>query len=271
MTKYLTVQEAAEIRGVTCQRIRQMCSNGSLAGARRQGSQWRIPTTAHAELATAQISHPGCSSEALAKIPADKRQQALRRVKIIKQLEDFAARFMNSGGGRIEAIKAFSEQQGIKMRTLQRWIQSYHSEGLAGLVDRRGRGVGQATISPGAWETFKSMYLSQQRLSVKLCWQNIKYLNSRDKLGWQVPSLRRMQQLATEQIPRPVRVLHREGIEAYNAKCAPYIQADPDSVEPGQIWIGDHHQCNCWVRHRGRWVRPWLTAWQDMRSRAIVG
>jgi len=46
---------------------------------------------------------------------------------------------------------------------------------------------------------------------------------------------------------------------------------DPDSVAPGAVWIGDHHQCNCWVRHHGKWMRPWLTAWEDMRSRAITG
>jgi len=45
--------------------------------------------------------------------------------------------------------------------------------------------------------------------------------------------------------------------------------SDPDSIEPGGVWVGDHHQLNCWIKYRGRWHRPWLTAWQDMRSRAI--
>jgi transposase InsO family protein len=66
-------------------------------------------------------------------------------------------------------------------------------------------------------------------------------------------------------------VLHREGLAAYEAKCAPYIERDPDSIEPGQAWVGDHHQFNCWVRYRNTWVRPWITAWEDMRSRMIVG
>ena len=68
-----------------------------------------------------------------------------------------------------------------------------------------------------------------------------------------------------------MRVLHREGTTKYEALCAPYILKDINTIKPGEIWVGDHHQCNCWVLYRNRWVRPWLTAWQDMRSRALIG
>jgi putative transposase len=80
-----------------------------------------------------------------------------------------------------------------------------------------------------------------------------------------------MYNLVSKRIPLPAQILHREGQAAYDAKCAPYIQTNPDSIEPGQIWVGDHSQFNCWIRHRGQWIRPWLTAWEDMRSRVIVG
>ena len=80
-----------------------------------------------------------------------------------------------------------------------------------------------------------------------------------------------MHRLIDDRILLAVQVLHREGLAAYEAKCAPYIEVDPDSVEPGQVWVGDHSEFNCWIRHAGRWVRPWVTAWEDYRSRAIVG
>ncbi len=47
--------------------------------------------------------------------------------------------------------------------------------------------------------------------------------------------------------------------------------ANSGAVAAGQIFVGDHHMFNCWVWNRGRWVRPWITAWGDFRSRAIVG
>jgi transposase InsO family protein len=126
-------------------------------------------------------------------------------------------------------------------------------------------------ISADALKLFESMYLTQQRLSVKTCWQNICYVNKDQDKGWKVPKLPFMYRYVKGQIPLGIQVLHREGLAAYEAKCAPYIQVDPDSIEPGQVWVGDHSQFNCWIRHRGRWIRPWITAWEDMRSRMIVG
>jgi transposase InsO family protein len=72
-------------------------------------------------------------------------------------------------------------------------------------------------------------------------------------------------------VPKPVLILHRDGQRAYDAQCATYIQPDLNDVAAGQIWIGDHHQFDFWIRHRDKWVRPWVTAWMDMKSRCIVG
>lgn len=37
------------------------------------------------------------------------------------------------------------------------------------------------------------------------------------------------------------------------------------------IWCADHHPCDAIVNFKGKLVRPWLTAWEDVRSRKIVG
>ncbi|MGD0077217.1 MAG: transposase domain-containing protein [Sedimentisphaerales bacterium] len=211
-------------------------------------------------------------NSALSEIPANKRDEAIRRVGTVKDFEDFAARTIRENGTRSEAFAVYSRQHNIPLRTLQRWIANYRDEGITGLVDMRGRGEGNGdTISEEAFDLFKSMYLDQRRLSLKMCWQNIRYENRRQKKGWTIPNLRTMYNLVNRRIPLPVQILHREGQAAYDAKCAPYIQTNPDSIEPGQIWVGDHSQFNCWIRHKGQWIRPWLTAWEDMRSRVIVG
>jgi putative transposase len=139
-------------------------------------------------------------------------------------------------------------------------------------MDSRGKdGDIEEVISPGAFEMFKAMYLTQQRLTVKTCWQNINYENRNQKRGWRIPNLRGMYRYIEKHIPLSVQVLHREGLTAYEAKCSPYIEIDPDSIEPNQVWVGDHSQFNCWVRHQNKWVRPWMTVWQDLKSRMIVG
>ena len=59
---------------------------------------------------------------------------------------------------------------------------------------------------------------------------------------------------------------------------AGYITRDWETVEPGEIWFGDHHQFDVAIRTPDdskkcgcRAERPWLTAWMDARSRFFIG
>ena len=139
-----------------------------------------------------------------------------------------------------------------------------------GLVDNRGGVTECSAFSKDAQDFFKALYLTPQQMSVKLCYDMTAYQSKKLGLGWQIPSLRSVQAFASE-IPEHIRVLYRDGKAAYDAKFAPYIEREPESIAPGSWWTGDHHQFNLFVRHRGRWVRPWVTAWEDMGSRAAVG
>jgi len=208
-------------------------------------------------------------SSELLNVPANKRNKALKQLGLI---QEFAGFVKTIGRTRSEALGVFCSQKSISKRTFQRWLAKYKAQGLIGLVDTRGGGkfISQ-TISPEAFELFKSMYLTEQQMTVKACWQNICFINKNESHNWKVPPLQYMYRIVKRRIPMPVQVLHREGLAAYEAKCAPYIQTDPDSVEPGQVWVGDHSEFNCKVFYRGKWIRPWLTAWMDMRSRTIVG
>jgi len=205
-------------------------------------------------------------------IPVDKRDAAMRRSGIVQEFEEFAGLTIRERGTRSEALAVYSAQHKIPVRTLQRWIAQFRDFGVDGLVDTRGRGGRcEEVISAEAFDAFKGLYLTQQRLPLKQCWTILMHINRKENKGWTIPSCRVMYNIIKERIPLPALTIYREGRAAYEAKYAPYIQADPDSVEPGQVWVGDHHQFNCWIRHGGRWVRPWITAWEDMRSRVIVG
>jgi len=205
-------------------------------------------------------------------LPADKREDAIKKLGIIHRFEKISSEHIRNGGTRTEALGIYAAQTGVGERTIKRWIMKYHRQGLLGLVDLRGGDCNiEEVISPGAFELFKSMYLTQQRLTVKTCWQNIHYENRNQNRKWMIPSLRGMYRYIEKHIPLSVQILHREGLAAYEAQCAPYIEIDPDSIEPNQVWVGDHSQFNCWVRHQNRWIRPWMTIWQDLKSRMIVG
>ena len=265
---YLDIQETAERLGCTSRRVQQLCVTGKLPGAFKTDGDWQIPVTADARL-VARISY--LVSRDMLDIPADKRQEATDRLGVITEFEKITACCIRNGGTRTEAVARFTTETNIAIRTLERWIHKYRDLGLMGLVDTRGGKFTSQILSPDAFALFKSMYLTQQRLSVRTCWQNINYINRSEKKNWNIPTLRTMYNYIEKNIPMGVLVLHREGLAAYEAKCAPYIQTDPDSILPGQIWVGDHHQFNCSIRYRNEWIRPWITCWEDMRSRKIVG
>ncbi len=266
MSEYLDIKKAAELFGWTRRHVCRLCEDGNLPGAVKVGGHWKIPRTADPRLAMPE-NLPNLNE--LHNIPANKRDEALRCLGVIRDFERFVDAF---AGKRSGALAIYVTQEKVTKRSLERWMAKYRTQGLLGLVDTRGGGKFISDmISDEAFELFKSMYLTQQRLSVKTCWQNICFKNKDEQKGWKIPSLQFMYRYIKNQIPLSVQILHREGLNAYVAKCAPYIETDPDSVAPGQIWVGDHSQFNCWVRHRGKWIRPWVTAWQDMRSRTIVG
>jgi len=272
MTDSVDIKKAAELLGRTERQIRFMCTKGTLSGAVKNGNRWKIPITAHPKLNIAGDSQELLNSAELRNVPANKRQEALQRLGILQDFKKFAAEFVSNSGSRNEAFTVYASQHETSKRTLERWNARYREQGLIGLVDMRGGGKFiSRMISPEAFEVFKSMYLTQQQLGIKTCWQNICYINRSEDKGWKVPPLHFMYRYVKNHIPLTVQILHREGLAAYEARCAPYIQTDPDSIVPGQVWVGDHSQLNCWIRYRGKWIRPWITAWLDMRSRCIVG
>jgi len=270
--KEYTSKEAAKIIGVRRRHINGLCEAGKMAGAKKANGRWLIPATAHPKLAAAAGICTPADSQQLAELPAAAREKALRRAGLIERFNEFAAAAIDRGVNRSESLAAFARQAGIGARSLERWLADYRRAGATGLIDGRlANGREKEAISPEAWELFKSMWLDQRQLSVKLCWQNVSYVNKSEQKGWRIPTLAKMYRLIDQNIPVPVRVLLREGLGAYEARCAPYVETDPDSIEAGAAWVGDHSVFNCWIHDRGRWIRPWLTAWQDMRSRMIVG
>ncbi len=268
----VNIKKAAHLLGYTGQHVRRLCITRELRGAFKHGRSWRIPVSAHPKLSG--VKRPDDLSRELdmLDIPANKKDAALKRLGLIREFEGYAARMVQGGKSRTESKQLFCSSHTIGVRSLSRWLTLYRDQGLIGLVDTRGGAVFiSQMISAEAFEIFKAMYLTPQQLTVKTCWRNICFINTDQSRGWKVPSYQTMVRHVSRQIPLAATVLHREGLAAYEAKCAPYIESDPDSVQPGQIWIGDHHQFNCFVRHRGKWIRPWVTAWEDMRSRMLAG
>jgi putative transposase len=273
MTEFLSVSDAAIRLGCSERHIQRMCIEGKLPGAGGEGGIWSIPVTAHLKLANDSIQKLTESGELL-NVPNHKREKALKRLGIVQEALTLSIKWQREGRKQREALSYYcrTHSPALGLRSLQRWVRHWKEEGLVGLIDTRGGGKFEnELISPEAFELFKSMYLTQEQRSVKQCHSMVQFFKKDQGLDWRIPPIRTMYRLVDDRIPMPVQVLMREGLQVYEAKCAPFVLIDPDSIEPGQVWMGDHSQFNCWVRYQNRWIRPWLTAWIDMRSRMLVG
>jgi hypothetical protein len=270
MIKYYNIAEAGPLLGLSESQVRRMCEAGKLPGAEKIAGIWQIPITASPKLVPRRLPMSAQTLAAFKEVSKKKTDEALRRLALVREFIDFRKiHEQKYGNNRESSYRTFCAKHGIVKRTLQRYLAAYY-RGAEYLVDYRGINT-QCKFSDEAWELFKYWYLRPIRLTVRMCWDLVLAENTKGGFGWLIPSLRACQQKVLRDLPKAQQILAREGMAAYTSKCSPYIETDYDSVEPGDVWVGDHHQCDCWVRHRESWIRPWITSWQDMRSRMQVG
>jgi len=268
----LSTPEAAARLGVSPQAVRKRCAAGMMPGARRVDGTWRIPVSADPRLVENPVNETPSDADvdAMKAVNVKKREAALRRVGLITEAEAFCRAAAREGIGRTDVLRHFARAHDLAFRSLQRWIRAYHRDGIAGLIDKRRGTPGHGhPFSPEAQDRLKELYLHGNKPDLAACWRIVALEGKKN--GWQVPPYDCVRRWVDKSIPLPTRVLYREGPSAYTAKCEPYILKDFESIPPGSVWVGDHHQLNISVRHRGRWIRPWLTAWIDMRSRKVMG
>ncbi|MGB2985133.1 MAG: DNA-binding domain-containing protein [Phycisphaerae bacterium] len=169
----------------------------------------------------------------------------------------------------------------ISLRALQTWKRSYNAlgadgqiQGVEGLIDHRGEhpagGGAHDSRSVAAIEYFYSLYHVQRGPTIKTC--HTLTLAKARKEGWTWPAsysaTRKWLELNDD---RAVTCLFREGRQAWQHKQMAYIQVDWEAIEPGDLFVCDHHQMDLWCEADGKQLRPWFTAIQDCRSRCIVG
>jgi putative transposase len=146
------------------------------------------------------------------------------------------------------------------------------------------RGVGQAGLVDSRWKTaaadddprrpdpflafVREMWLSPRKPRLTSCTRpRASRPSSRAGGSASYKTCQRM----IDAIPAPVKIRYREGAKAFTDKAEPFIERDYSTLRSNEIWCGDHHQLDLIITHEGKHCRPWLTAWQDVRSRKIVG
>lgn len=196
-------------------------------------------------------------------------------------------------GERIETataayLQALKREQAIDLGavTLYRWRKAYRREGDAGLLDRRWKRENNSIpkddpfLAEAARLYLGRDYLAENQVSAMTCWEMAR--NKANQMGWRVWSYRSTVQYLREKTNPAERVMRRFGEKAFEDRIETYWERDYTDLAANELANADHHVFDVWVRvgyetdritgevkpiHK----RPWLTAFQDCRSRKITG
>lgn len=211
------------------------------------------------------------TSETVACGTADKGVQeiALKRLEVLNFWEQTKAKLPYSVPVS-ESVRIVTSRYHLSAACLYSWKKKYDKAGVNGLLPspklREKRG--SYSMPTAAHEYLLALYLDERKRTVAHCFR---LLSAKAEIeGWELPSVRTVQRIIGN-IPLAVRMAARETSKTVYDKVLPYTQRDHSKILANQVWVGDHFRCDFFVKGKnGKWVRPWLTAWLDMRSRKFV-
>lgn len=203
--------------------------------------------------------------------PAWAREKAHANQAILQEYEDYL-RF--GSGTKLELTNEFVEDWNrqnpdntVSKTTLYRWQCGYRKEGISALLPKHGQNKGvHFSISDELLTEF--IRLLKKGLKIAECRRVLEVIALKN--GDTCPSDDTLRRIA-KQLPMAVLVAIQEGKKAFYNKVQTYTRRDPESVHAGQVFVGDHRKFDFFILGpRGTWVRPWVTAWMDMRSGKLV-
>jgi putative transposase len=277
---WIDLPTAVKRSGLQAGHITRLCRSKWLAEGRAElrtppgggKASWHVREDADERLARVKFA-PQIGTD-LRQFPETKRREALRRREILKLWEEHLAAAIKLGGfTREAATNHFCERlliqrnERVSKATLYNWEASYRGEGLMGLVDRRGNAASVKAADPFL-EEVKRLYLLPRQLKLTKCHTMASYLAS--EKGWPIRSYKSCQRMIAS-LPAGLIYKLRGGEDAFVARGETYIERDYTTLDSNAAWNSDHHQCDVIVNAGGKLVRPWLTVFQDIRSRKIMG
>jgi len=279
MRGWITASDAAARSGQPLRSVTWRCSRqwAKAGRARKVGRVWKLDPTVDPAFMRLKPAADEAVGDLRSYSKAKRDSGAIRR-QIIADCAAYVARRMATGLTRVAAIDEFvtayagSYRVKFSRRSLYRWRQQLRQAPATGLIDHRGiaRGDRRDEPPPEARAEFERRYLDLRKPALTTVHAELKLL-AREHGWWWFGSLGSLRRWVKNSYTKAQLVLNRQGKDAYRRMCEPYLQQDPEAFEPGQCYVGDHHQFRQWCTHNGKLIRPWITAWQDRRSAIFAG
>jgi putative transposase len=145
------------------------------------------------------------------------------------------------------------------------WLRRYALYGLAGLAPqyRRNRGGAGASLPQDVKDRIEWLYLDSGKPSIRTVRENLKQYGMEADYA----TVRRY----VRRIPAPVVIKNRNGEKCYHDKCELYKDRDYTQYRSMDTICGDYMTEDIACRVGTKVFRARLCAFEDMRSRAIVG
>src|SRR5215813_5596429 len=161
-----------------------------------------------------------------------------------------------------------ARQQGLPLRTVQRWLAQYRQAGLAGLT-RRGRSDRghQRRLRAELKPVIEGFALRKPPPTVAFVHRQVCEVARQH--GWPVPTYQSVYRVVKHLDPALLTLAHA-GTKAYRTTFDLLYRREAQG--PNDIWQADHTLLDLWVQQDGGPpARPWLTVIMDDYSRAVAG
>ena len=184
------------------------------------------------------------------------RQVALHRFQVLRpHLEDSVP------------LTALAQQQGLALRTVQRWLYQYRHQGFAGLVRQPRSDRGQSRLPLELQQLIEGLALQKPPPSLASIQRRVRQVAQEQ--GWSPPSYSQVRGVVSRLNPGLL-TLAQQGTKAYQQAFD--LLYNRQATQSNAIWQADHTLLDLWLLEAdGRPARPWLTVIEDDYSRSIAG
>lgn len=296
---YLTVKEVAELRNCSKQSIQLSALNNEIEAEKEifgnNRYRYKIPITAlytHEQLKYYKSHNIEIPEELLAgrkpkaqhphkefdEFSADQREEIAEWIRIINAWDEYCAK---SKLQKVPATEKFVQLQkianpelNISKGILYRKKAALKADDLAGLIDNRGSWKrGTSSIPDVAWECFLYFYLDEAQHPINACIDYTRmWLEDKAPQYLPLPDYSSFYRKVQTAIPKPLEIMGREGMKAFQDRCGTYIRRTYEGMVSNEWWIADNHTFDVQTKGKnGEIHRLYLTAFFDARSGIFTG
>lgn len=294
METYLTIKEAAELKGCGIRYLQKLVSTQSIKSKQvltaKNRPQYLIPLSAldtklqlkyqksHGLELPEQQKIDGTQSKTIEELNEQQRNQVNIWLSIIDSWQSYRNQYK---GSKAEADKAYialasEKYPDIKITydILQRKYNAIRKGDKVSLADGRGyTRKGASSIPATVWDAFLYYYLDERQYPIKKCYQYTRLWTQEEQphLLEQIPSYATFCRHIENDITEGLKTLGRYGEKAFKDRYAPYIKRLYDNMESNEWWIADNHTFDVMTTDGKTTHRLYLTAFMDARSGILTG